>query len=122
VEAFLDYEIAGEAPRLKPKASETAVRADVASAFQVEEIVAHLRAIRVPVLMLRAESGFAPGTPPLFPEAIMEQFRTYVPGMEEETIAETTHYTIVLGNRGATRIADLVDSFARRGTDTCRVP
>jgi lipase len=114
VEAFLDYELGGEAPRLQPKASEAAVRADLARVFQKDEMAAQLRAIRVPVLMIRADSGFAPGAPPLFPEAIMEQFRSYVSGMEEETIPGTTHYTIVLGNRGATRIADLLDGFARR--------
>jgi lipase len=114
VEAFLDYELGGEAPRLQPKASEAAVRADLARGFQKDEIIAQLRAIRVPVLMIRADNGFAPGTPPLFPDAIMEQFRSYVSGMEEETILGTTHYTIVFGNRGATRIADLVDGFAQR--------
>ncbi|MGB9242884.1 MAG: alpha/beta hydrolase [Candidatus Acidiferrales bacterium] len=114
VEAFLDYEIDGEPPNLRPKASQAAVLCDLAEGFKREEIVARLRAFRVPVLMIRSDSGFAPGMPPLFPDAMMDQFRSYVPGMEEETISGTTHYTMVLGNRGATRIADLVDNFARR--------
>jgi lipase len=114
IEAFLDYEVGGEAPCLRPKASEAAVRADLIAAIRRDEIIAQLRAVRVPVLMIRADSGFAPGTPPLFPDATMEEFRSYVPGMHEETIPGTTHYTIVLGNRGATRVAGLVDGFARR--------
>jgi len=114
VEAFLDYEVGGEPPNLRPKASQFAVLSDLADGFNREEIVARLKAIRVPVLMIRADNGFAPGTPPLFPEALMEQFRSHVPGMEEETISGATHYTMVLGNRGATRIADLIDAFARR--------
>ena len=114
VEAFLDYEVGGEEPHLQPKASEVGVRVDVAEGFQRDAIVARLRSIRVPVLMIRADSGFAPGMPPLFPEVLMVEFRSCVPGMEEETIAGTTHYTMVLGNRGATRIADLLDEFARR--------
>ena len=114
IEAFLDYEVGGEAPNLQPKAVEGAVRADLAEGFQREAIVARLRSIRVPVLMIRADNGFAPGMPPLFPEAMMAEFRSFVPGMEEETIPETTHYTMVLGNRGATKIAELLMEFARR--------
>ena len=114
VEAFLDYEVGGEPLRLQPKALEGAVRADLAEGFQREAIVGRLRAIQVPVLMIRADNGFAPGMPPLFPEAMMAEFRSYVAGMEEETIAGSTHYTMVLGNRGATRIAELLDEFARR--------
>jgi len=114
VEAFLDYEVGGEAPNLQPKALEAAVRADLAEGFQREAIVGRLRAIRVPVLMIRADNGFAPGMPPLFPEAMMAEFRGYVAGMAEETIPNSTHYTMVLGNRGATRIAELLVEFAAR--------
>lgn len=113
MEAFLDYEVGGEPPQLRPKASEEAVRADLAEGFQHDAITAWLQAIRVPVLMLRAESGFAPGHPPLFPDSMVDQMRAYLPTMEEETILGTTHYTIVLG-RGASRTADVIDDFARR--------
>ncbi len=114
IEAFLDYEIGGEPPQLRPKASEDAVRADLSEGFQRDQIVARLQAIRVPVLMLRAQAGFVPNQPPLFPDSMFEQMRTYLPGMEDEMISGTTHYTIVMGNHGATRIADLVEDFARR--------
>jgi len=114
LEAFLDYEVGGEPPNLQPKALEGAVRTDLAEGFQREAIVGRLRAIQAQVLMIRADNGFAPGMPPLFPEAMMAEFRSFVPGMAEETIANSTHYTMVLGNRGATRIAELVEEFARK--------
>ena len=114
IEAFLDYEVGGEPPELRPKASESAVRADLLEALQRDPIVARLQAIRVPVLMLRAPAGFVADQPPLFADSMVEQMRTYLPAMEEETIPGTTHYTIVLGNHGATRIADLIVEFAGR--------
>lgn len=114
IEAFLDYEVGGEPPNLQPKASEGAVRADLLEGFQRDQIVGRLQTIRVPVLMVRAPAGFVPGQPPLFPDSVMQQMRTYLPAMEEETIPNTTHYTIVLGNQGATRIADLIADFADR--------
>ena len=114
VEAFLDYEVSGEPPELKPKALAEGVTADLMEGLQREAMIARLKAIRVPVLMVRAPAGFVPGTPPLYPDAMMEQMRTCVQAMEEELIPDTTHYTILMGNRGASRIADLVDDFARR--------
>ena len=48
-------------------------------AFQREAIIERLRSIRVPTLLLRAESGFTPGQPPLFPDALAAQIREYVP-------------------------------------------
>ncbi len=112
VEAFLDYEIGGEPPELRPKAAEDAVKADLMEGLQSEQIAARLRAIRVPVLMLRAPAGFVPGAPPLFPDAMIEQMRKLVPAMDDEVIAATTHYTLVMGKTGAARIADLAVDFA----------
>jgi lipase len=113
IEAFLDYEVGGEPPELRPKALETAVRADLMEGLQRDAIVARLQVIKVPVLLLRAPSGLTPGTPPLFPDALVEQMRAFIPTMREETIAGTTHYTIIMGKRGASRVADLIDMFAR---------
>ncbi|MGO9337483.1 MAG: alpha/beta fold hydrolase [Terracidiphilus sp.] len=114
VEAFLDYEIGGEPPELRPKAAEDAVKADLMEGLQSEQIAARLQAIRVPVLMLRAPAGFVPGAPPLFPDAMIEQMRKLVPAMDDKVIAGTTHYTLVMGKTGAARIADLAIDFATR--------
>jgi lipase len=112
VEAFLDYEIGGEPPELRPKAAEDAVKADLLEGLQGEQIAARLKGIRVPVFMIRAPAGFVPGAPPLYPDIMIEQMRKLVPAMEDELIAGTTHYTLLMGKTGASRIADLADDFA----------
>ncbi len=114
IEAFLDYELGGEPPELRPKAAEGAVIADLMEGLQSEQIAARLRSIGVPVLMMRAPAGFVPGQPPLFPDAIVEQMRALVPAMEMELIPGVTHYTMLMGSRGAAVIADRVDDFAGR--------
>lgn len=120
VEAFLDYELGGDPPGLRPKASEAGVLADLMEGLQREQLISRLQAIRVPVLMVRAPAGFVPGSAPLYPDAMMEQMRTCVHSMEEELIPGTTHYTLLMGNRGASRIADLVDDFVERcGAASC---
>ena len=113
-EAFLNYEVGGEPPQLQPKASEAAVRADVAESFQKDEIAARLRSVRVPTLLLRAAKGFTPDQPQLIPDSALAEMRSLLPTLEEETIPGTTHYTIVLGERGASRIADLIEECSER--------
>jgi lipase len=113
-EAFLNYEVEGEEPRLQPKASEAAVRADVAESYQKQAIAERLQSVRVPTLLLRAARGFTPDQPQLIPDSALAEARALLPTLEEETIPGTTHYTIVLGERGASRIADLIVEFAER--------
>lgn len=112
-EAFLDYEVAGESP-VQPKASEAAVRADLGEAFQREAIVRRLKSIRVPTMFLRAERGFTPDQPPLFPDDVAAQIRNYVPQIEDHKFAGTTHYTIALGRFAAAKVADLICELANR--------
>jgi pimeloyl-ACP methyl ester carboxylesterase len=118
VEAFLDYELGGEPPRMQPKASEKAVRADLAEGARKAEIRARLCEVRVPTLLVRAEAGLAPGQPPLFPDPVVKQIRDCLPEIEEQVIPGATHYTITLGDRGASRVAGLIDDFARRFSPT----
>ncbi|HKO99652.1 MAG TPA: alpha/beta hydrolase [Pyrinomonadaceae bacterium] len=114
IEQFLDYEVAGETT-VQPKAAASGVRLDVAEAFKKDEIVGRLKSLRVPVLLLRAEKGMERSQPPIFPDSMMQSFRDCIPEMKEEMISGTTHFTITLGKRGASRVADLIVEFA----ETC---
>ncbi len=110
-EAFLDYEVSGETT-IKPKASAAAVNIDIAEAFKRDEITDRLKSLKVPVLLLRAEKGLEPAQPPIYPEALMDRFRECVPHLKDEVIPGTTHFTITLGERGASRVADLIVQFS----------
>lgn len=113
IEAFLDYEVAGET-EVKPKASEVAVLADIGDALKGQAIVERLNSIRVPVMLLRADNGFTPGQPPLFPAETAAKIRACVPQVEDHEFSGTTHYTIVLGKRAAPKIADLICQMENR--------
>ena len=113
VQAFLDYEVAGDSP-VQPKASEVGVRADLGAAFERDAIIDRLKSIRVPTLLIRAGLGFTPDQPPLFPDALADQIRAYVPHLEDHKLAGTTHYTVALGEHGAARIADFIYELATR--------
>ena len=114
IEAFLDYEIDGVPPVLRPRASEDGVRADLMEGLDRERIIGRCRQLRVPVLMLRASAGFVPGSPPLFSDAMVEEMRACIPQMEEHLIPDSTHYRMILGDGGATAVANLINDFAAR--------
>lgn len=115
VEDFLDYEVGGDSP-VQPKASETAVLADMGEVLQRDAITERLKSIRVPALLLRAESGFVPSQPPLYSDATVPELRKNIPHLEDDKFAGTTHYTIVLGESSAARIADLITERSSRPT------
>lgn len=113
VEAFLDYEVGGESP-VQPKAAEAAIRADLGEAFQQEAIVERLKAIRVPTMFLRAEKGFTADQAPLYPDEVVPQIKALVPQIADIKFPGTTHYTVVLGEKAAARISDLVCEMSDR--------
>lgn len=119
VEAFLDYEVGGDSP-VQPKASQPGARADLGEAIQRDAIIERLKSIRVPTLLLRAEHGFVDGQPPLFPDALVEEFRACLPHLEDYKLPGTTHYTVTLGARGAARVADLICELANRSRSSSK--
>lgn len=113
VEAFLDYEVDGE-DSVQPKASEDAVRSDIVDALQRDLLVRRMNAVGVPTIMIRAESGFTPDQPPLYPDQLTPDIRAALPHIEDHKVAGATHYSVVLGMPGAAIISDLAVALADR--------
>lgn len=122
VEAYLDYDLGGEEPALRPRASEAAVREDFRSMADKPTSTARLQAITCPVLVIRAEHGVAPGQPPVLPDAVMDQIRELIPSVEEHRLPGTTHYTIALTDPAVTAVAGLIDDFATRCQQAAPAP
>ncbi|HVA59515.1 MAG TPA: alpha/beta hydrolase [Mycobacteriales bacterium] len=112
VEAYLGYDLGGEAPRLQPKASAAAVRADSLDAMDTAVLRRRLAGLAVPVLLLRAAEGMAPGQPPLMTDDVVDECAGLVSAFEHRVVPGTTHYTIALGDPGASVVADAVVEFA----------
>ncbi|MEV0646241.1 alpha/beta hydrolase [Phytomonospora sp. NPDC050363] len=112
VEAYLRYDLGGEPPALRPRASADAVRADLVDSLAPEVLRERLAGLSVPVLLLRAEHGFLPGQPGLIPDA--SAAAELVKDFTDRLLPGTTHYTIAMDEPGATTVADAVVEFARR--------
>lgn len=106
VEAYLDYDLGGAPPALRPKAAETAVRADFRDTLNADKLRARIRQVRAPMHLLRAPAGFLPDQPPLLATDAVETERASVPLLTDRLVAGTTHYTLALGAHGASAVAD----------------
>ncbi|MGH8990543.1 MAG: alpha/beta fold hydrolase [Acidimicrobiia bacterium] len=101
----------------RPKADEMAVRADFADMSRPVAVEARLRVLaeaRIPVVVVRAEKGLTPADPPVVSDAALGLIRSILPDVVEHTVADTTHYTILLGRPGASTVADLLVRLGER--------
>ena len=114
VYAYLDYDLGGVEPQLRPRASEAAIRADYVDTLDADRLRKRLAAIGVPVSMLTAEEGFYPGQPPLYPDALVSAESEAVAQFVHHRVTPSTHYTIALADHGATICADTLVAFAEQ--------
>ncbi|BCJ37301.1 hypothetical protein Athai_48040 [Actinocatenispora thailandica] len=105
VEAYLDYDLTGQPPRLHSKVSAEAVRADSVDTFAGTALADGWRRLRHPAVLLRAEYGMLGAPPALYPDPTALPERLAV-----RTVDGTNHYTILLGERGAAAVADSLRS------------
>lgn len=114
VDAYLRYDLGGTAPTMQPKASEAAVRADFLDTTRTDVLRGRIANLQVPVALLRAEQGFQPGDSPLLPDELVKAEAAPIADLTDRVIGGTTHYTIALGDPGATEVADAVAAMADR--------
>lgn len=107
LDGYADYDLAGTAPVLRPRPAVEAVRTDARELYGAPVVVASLAALDGAIL-LTAPRGLQDETPGLYPPAVIERYRTQLPGLTIEEVADVNHYTIVMGERGAAAVAEVV--------------
>jgi len=99
--AYIDHDLVGEPPELRSSVNGDAVRADATQQLSTPEVRDAAASLACPVVRLFAPRGLLDGDP-LYPDA-----------PADEVVADTNHYTILLG-RGATAVADAVRAMTTR--------
>lgn len=108
VEAYLDYDLVGEAPELRPSCLVEALLGDSESELVADDIPVALEHLRHPTILLRAPRGILDGDP-LYTEAWLDQWAAKVPGeLRWTTVPDVNHYTLGLAPHGARAVADTV--------------
>ncbi|HEY2716006.1 MAG TPA: alpha/beta fold hydrolase [Solirubrobacterales bacterium] len=112
VEQNLLYDLGRGRDGYVPKAEPAAALADLADIAENDRGSGRLRGVRCPALVLAAEAGLAPGSPPVLGEAELETMRAELAAMELRRIPDTGHYTVAISEAGAAACAEAIRSFA----------
>ena len=104
VEAYVDYDLHGQPPALRPSGDLAAVGADVAELYGGESYRRALESVRQPTTFLRAPRGLLDEPEALYrPERMSEE--PTIAGLRVIEVDDVNHYTIVLAEPGARRVA-----------------
>jgi lipase len=113
VERYLAYDLGGDPPSMRPKASEAAVRGDFADTLAADQLRGRLTEVKVPVLLLRATEGFEPGSQPLLPGELVQREGKLLTDLTDRVV-DATHYSIALSPSRARIVADGIVEWSRR--------
>jgi pimeloyl-ACP methyl ester carboxylesterase len=113
VERYLAYDLVGEAPNLRSGVREDAVLSDSEVNLRGDAVEVALKGLTHPVVFLRAPYGVFNEEPPLYAEAWVEGWIDAVPQLRWQSIPDVNHFTILLSERGAKAVADVVRHAAR---------
>lgn len=107
LDAYVDYDLTGEAPSFRSVVSEEAVRTDGRDLLVNPEL-AELDRIQCPVSLIRAERNLVDQAPPLLPDAVVDAAREALPQLVDTVAPGTNHYSLMLTPSGADAIAEAV--------------
>jgi pimeloyl-ACP methyl ester carboxylesterase len=109
IEAYVDYDLCGTEPELRPNVSKDAVIADSESNLTDPAVGTALERAGVPLVLLRAERGFLDDPRPLLRSSLVEATLAKAPTLTDlGVVPDTNHYTIGLAAHGAAAVAEAV--------------
>jgi pimeloyl-ACP methyl ester carboxylesterase len=107
---YARYDLTGPPGELRSRVVGDAVRADGRDVLVLAaDFLAAWDALRVPTVLLRAPLGMFGQVPGLLSEEIVAEATRRRPDIPIETVADANHYTIVLAERFAARVAHHIE-------------
>jgi len=107
VEAYLRYDVVeGADGALRSRVAAEAVRIDGRDLLLGHETIGGaLGSIECPVRLLRAPRGMFDQPPGLQPDELVDAWAPRVRSLTDDVVDDTNHYTILMGDRGASAVA-----------------
>ena len=105
LERYVRWDLGGEAPDLRPRASRAGATADFRDILGPAGL--DCRQVRAPVRLLRAPRGLLNQPEPFLSDTSVTTHLPTIPGARHEVVEGTNHYTLVMGV-GAGVVADRV--------------
>lgn len=107
-EAYLAYDLMGEAPELHSKTLAEAVFADGRDTFTSEDLKRFLGDYDAPVTFIRAPRGILNESPGLYSNDFVKQLTAEHANVRDVLIEDVNHYTLSTSERGAKLVAEEV--------------
>jgi len=111
VRDYVDYDLVGSEPNLHPASIIAAVSFDALQLSGDEEYLGALRGLTVPVHFIRAPRGLLNQVPALYSPEQSDHWRSELPNVTFHEAVDVNHYTITLTQRGADRVAGVMDEL-----------
>lgn len=108
VAEYVDYDLDGSEPHLRPSTTYDAMAADSRDIIVGGALRAAIERLRHPARLLVAERGMLDQVPPLYPDEALEPWRQALPDLRITRVSGVNHYTITLHERGADQVARAV--------------
>jgi len=108
LDEYVEYDLQGEAPKLKARTNPKAVEEDSEDLFVSKLIEKTLEKLPADVLFIRAVRGLQNEAGGLYPETVLAAVLPKYPKLKLHTIADTNHYDILLEETGAEAVAQLI--------------
>lgn len=122
VARYVDYDLTGAEPALRPSAVLAAVQEDSAEIHSAATVGPALAALAHPAVFLRAPRGLRDEPPGLYPEPEVAAWAARLPGLRWATVPGVNHYTVLLADRGADAVAAEVSAAVAAEASLARQP
>ena len=104
MEHYVDYDLVGQPPALRPSTRKDALLADIRSQLEENLMWNCLKQLNLPLRFLRAEGGLMNGKP-LYPEKKLQKQLGRVRNASLRSVSGVNHFTIIISERGAREVA-----------------
>jgi lipase len=108
VEDYVDYDLTGEEPMLRPATRYQAMADDTAELHRGASLVKALDELAVDTEVLRAPRGLLNEPPGLYPPGYLDAWAAKLPALRVREVPDVNHYTIIMGEAGAGAVAESV--------------
>ena len=115
VEEYVDYDLTGEEPVLRPATRYQAMADDTAELHRGASLLKALDELAVETLVLRAPRGLLNEPGGLYAPGYLDAWAEKLPALTVREIPDVNHYTIIMGAAGAAAVADTVREALARG-------
>lgn len=111
LDEYVEYDLRGQAPALRPSTNPVAVEEDSRDLFGTDLINSTLSHLPKKILMLRATRGLQNEGEGLYPMAVLDAVLPQYPMITLVTIEDTNHYDIALNDFGARQVVQTFIAF-----------